>query len=405
MPVKKAWAWLQRFGLYAGAGAIGLFIFGANVFYALSAGDGLIMANQRLIAGDFMAFWSAGRMTLEGSIDHVHEARPIYEEQLRHAPGLEVVYRWHHPPTFLLAATGLAFAPYLGAAALFLAFTGGLYALATRAITPAPAALFFAAMAPASAMHFGNVQTGLLTAALAGLALVWLDRRPLAAGALVGLFAIKPHLAVLFPLAFAVGGRWRAFAAAAAATLGLVGLSLWAFGPEPWRAFFENLANAQGMVTDQKIAPGTYATLFANLRGLGAPVWAAGLAHAGSALAAALSVCVMWRSGGGLSARAALAAASTLISPYLFFYDLTLLLVAAALIVREAGGWSHLARWEQGVLAYCWIAPGLLFSVGSHVPAPFAAMAGWALIIVAMRRAAPKPAEIGQADAAPARQR
>jgi hypothetical protein len=401
MPVKRVWPWLNRWGLYAGAGAIGIFILGANVYYGLTAGDGLIMANKRLIAGDFMAFWSAGRMTLEGAIEQVHAARPIYEEQLRHAPGLDVVYLWHHPPTFLLIATGLAFLPYLAAAGLFFALTALLYGLATRAITPAPAALFFAAMAPASAMHFGNVQTGLLTAALAGFALLSIDRRPLVSGALVGLFAIKPHLAVLYPLAFAAGGRWRAFIAATAVTLGFVGLTLWAFGWEAWRAFFDNMAHAQSMVTEQKIAPGTYATVFANLRGLGAPVWAAGAAHGASALLAAAVVAWMWRRGGGPYAGAALAAASTLMSPYLFFYDLTLLLVAGALIARQAGGWSALTPWEQAALAYGWLAPGLLFSVGHYEPLPFAALAAWGLVIVAVRRTL-RPAESAQADPAPA---
>ena len=401
MPVKSVWVWLRRWWLYAGAGAIGLFILGANVYFGLTAGDGLIMANKRLIAGDFMAFWSAGRMTLEGALDQVHAARPIYEEQLRHAPGLDVVYLWHHPPTFLLVATSLAFLPYLAAAGLFFALTAGIYALATRTITTAPAALFFAAMAPASAMHFGNVQTGLLTAALAGLALVMIDRRPIVAGALVGLFAIKPHLAVLYPLAFAAGGRWRAFAAAAVVTLGFVGVSFWAFGWGAWEAFFANMAHAQSMVTEQKIAPGTYATVFANLRGLGAPVWAAGLAHGASAVLAAGAVFLVWRRGGGLYAGAVLAAASTLMSPYLFFYDLTLFLVAGGLIVRQAGGWSALQRWEQTVVAYGWIAPGLLFSVGHVAPLPFAALAAWALIVVAARRAL-TPAETAPADQAPA---
>lgn len=400
MPLRRVWSWLKRWGLYAGAGAIGVFILGANVHYGLTAGDGLIMANKRLIAGDFMAFWSAGRMTLEGALDQVHAARPIYEEQLRHAPGLDVVYLWHHPPTFLLVATGLAHLPYLAAAGLFFALTAAIYALATRAITAAPAALFFAAMAPASAMHFGNVQTGLLTAALAGLALVSIDRRPLAAGALVGLFAIKPHLAVLYPIAFAAGGRWRAFTAAATVTLGFVALSFWAFGWEAWKAFFDNMAHAQSMVTEQKIAPGTYATVFANLRGLGAPVWAAGVAHGASAVVAAGAVAWAWRRGGGLFAGAVLAAASTLISPYLFFYDLTLFLVAGALIARQAGGWSALRRWEQAVVAYGWLAPGLLFSVGHYAPLPFAALAAWGLIVVALRRAV-RPAENAPADRAP----
>jgi len=55
----------------------------------------------------------------------------------------------------------------------------------------------------------------LLTAALAGAALLSLERRPILAGVFIGLLAIKPHLALLFPVALIAIGAWRTLLAAA----------------------------------------------------------------------------------------------------------------------------------------------------------------------------------------------
>ncbi len=376
--------------LAIGAAIVGLAVMIANIA-AVAMGDGILLANNRLLAGDFMAFWSAGRMTLEGDLSLIHTPRPIYEAQLAQAPGLDVVYLWHHPPTFLLVAAALATLPYLPAAAVFLGVTASAYWGVVRAYFRHGLAVLFAFCAPAAAMHFGNVQTGLLTAALVGGALLLLPRRPLAAGALIGLLAIKPHLAVLFPLAIVAGGRWKAFCAAAIVAIGFCGAAYWAFGWGAFERFFLNIRHAQGLVTGQQIAAGTYATLFGNLVGLKLPVALAAAAHGLSALGAAGLVWIVWsrwtmEQDAGLLAGSVLAAATTLISPYLFFYDLTLLLVAMGLIVRCVG-WERLLPVEKLALILGWAAPGLIFTIGAYTPLPLAALGSWAVLWVAARRA------------------
>ena len=88
----------------------------------------------------------------------------------------------------------------------------------------------------------------------------------------------------------------------------------------------------------------------------------------------------------GLLAGSVLAAATTLISPYLFFYDLTLLLVAMGLIVRCVG-WERLLPVEKLALILGWAAPGLIFTIGAYTPLPLAALGSWAVLWVAARRA------------------
>jgi hypothetical protein len=377
--------WLAPGRLAIAAALVGIAILISNIV-AVVLGDGVLLANNRVLAGDFMAFWSAGRMTLDGDLALIHTPRPIYEAQLAEAPGLDVVYYWHHPPTFLLIATALATLPYLTAAAVFLGVSSVAYWVAAKRAFKPWQAVLFAFCAPAAAMHFGNVQTGLLTAALVGGALLALPQRPLAAGVLVGLMAIKPHLMVLFPLAFIAGERWKAFFAAAISAALFCAAAYWAFGWGSFERFFANMGRAQSLVTDLQIAAGTYATLYGNLLGLKLPMALAAGVHAASALVASALVWLSWRSKNWPLAGAVLAAASTLISPYLFFYDLTLLLVAIALIVR-AVGYQSLSPLEKLALIMGWTAPGLIFTAGAFVPLPFAAIGSWAVLWVAARRA------------------
>lgn len=383
----------------AGAGTI------LSVLATWALSHGLILPNKRIVGGDYLAFWSAGTLALEGRAAEAHAAASLHEIHQRVAPGLSVLYLWHHPPPFLLVATTFATLPYLWSIAAWLALSGALYAAATRALAPNRLALVFAFAAPAAATHLGNAQLGLIAAAAFAFALVWLPRRPLAAGAMIGLLAIKPHLAALFPLALAAQGRWRAFAAAAATALGLCGAAALAFGPNAYVGFFENLTNAESVVTQERVPAYTAVSLYGNLIGLGAPALAAGLAHAASALAAAGLVVLVWRRGARDAAGAALAAGSALISPYLFFYDLTLLLVACALISRD-GGWDRLSRLEKLTLILGWSAPALALSFGQIVTLPIGPAASWGLLLIAARQAGLfTRGESAAADPAPAQQR
>jgi len=72
-------------------------------------------------------------------------------------------------------------------------------------------------------------------------------------------------------------------------------------------------------------------------------------------------------------------AATLLMSPYLFFYDFTLLGVGAALMGAPRD------RFELVALVLAWGA-GLSLVVGYFVPLPVCPLAAWAVLIAAFRR-------------------
>jgi hypothetical protein len=371
---------LKRWMYETAALTIALVIVAFMFKYLMDSHD-FAMRDGHPIFGDFIGFWSAGRATLDGHLAQIHDERLIYQYHTMAAPGVRFVAHWSAPPTFLLIVTPLALLPFPAAALTFLAASAAIYFCAARKLLPDARALLFAATLPAAVYHLGNVQTGLLVAGVSGLALYWLDRRPRLAGALVGLLAIKPHLALLWPVLLALTGRWRAFAAAALSATAFVVLGMLAFGIETYARFFENLSATQQLITAQRITTPAYASLYANLLSLDAPLVLAIAAQGLSALAAlGLSAWVFWRGQDRPVQSAALCAATLLISPYLFFYDFPLLAVGAALLGAPRD------RFELAAIVAAWSA-GLSLPLGYLVPVPLCPLAAWLILLAAARRA------------------
>lgn len=348
--------------------------------YLIITGHKLLLASGQPVFGDFIAFWSAGRAALEGLAAHVHDHDVIARYHQQAVPGVAFLAPWNSPPPFLLIVSGFALLPYPAAALAFLALTGALYVFAAMKLLPHRRQLIFALTLPAALYHVGTVQTGLLVAGVTGLALVWLDRRPLRAGALIGLLAIKPHLAILWPLLLAFSGRWRAFAAAAASALLFVALSGIVFGFESYPRFLDSLTGSYALIDEQRISTPAYASLYGNLLGLGLPRALAMAVHAASAVGAIFMSAVVFVRHERTSSGAALCAATLLISPYLFFYDFTLLAVGAALLGAPR------SRFELAGFVLTWCA-GLSLAVGYIVSLPVAPAAAWLILLVALRRA------------------
>lgn len=348
--------------------------------YLVLSGHKLLLASGQPAFGDFIAFWSAGRAALEGHAAQVYDAELIGRYHQLAVPGVLFIAPWNSPPTFLLIASALALLPYPAAALTFLALSGALYVFTAMKLLPHRRQLIFALTLPAALYHFGTVQTGLLIAGITGLALVWLDRRPLRAGALIGLLAIKPHLAILWPLLLAFSGRWRTFAAAAATAFGFAVLAALVFGADSFGRFFENMPHAQSLIAEQRLSTPAYGSLYGNLLGLGVPTALAMAVHAASAAAALFAAAVVFVRHERTAAGAALCAATLLISPYLFFYDYTLLAVGAALLGAPR------SRFELIAFILAWSA-GLSLPLGYIIALPLGPAAAWFILLVAARRA------------------
>jgi len=363
----------------------------------LIGSNGLLLANGQPVFGDFIAFWSAGRLAIEGHPDLVYSEQAIQIAHREALPALgNIVFPWRHPPPFLLAAAPLAVLPFPIAAIIFLGGSAALFLYAASKLSPTRGDLAFAAAAPAALLHIGSVQIGLLAAGVTALAFVWLQRRPLAAGGLVGLMIIKPHLAALWPVLLILQKRWTTFFAAAGTAFVLLATAGFVFGFDLYASFVEALPSAMEAVEKGQIERDTLTSVFANMLGLSAPPVLAQALHWTSALASAIIAAMIWRRGDSSLSAAAFACATMLLSPYLFFYDETLILIAVAFLYPDAKSTS-----EKAWLAFAWGGGALSLAAGKIMTIPICAIAAWALLLIAAARAGIMRGESGVLRRAP----
>ncbi len=352
----------------------------------------LVDPRGKPIGADFMSYWSAARLALDGRAEAAFDGAAITLVQHQAVPFLpNIWYPWHYPPIFLLVVAPLGLVPYPAALASFVVGTAALWAALVRRVLT-DRAWIVAAATPAGLINLIDGQNAFLTAALAGFALLWLDRRPVAAGVLIGLLAVKPHLAVLFPLALLAEGRWRSIAAAAVTVLMLIGASLLAFGWGPWAAFLDHLPVTQAMADQGAVPWGTMPSPYVFALSVGLPVIVARVLQAVVALFAAGCVWWVWkRPGAAFEAKAAtLVAGSLLVSPYLFYYDLTWAALAVAWLAM-LGLERGFYRGEREILLFAWLAPALMQPVHALTSLQPGFPAVLLLLLLAVRRAASAP--------------
>jgi hypothetical protein len=360
----------------------------AIAFHALILAGVIWLAKPSYFVGsDFVTFWSASQLALDGQAARAYETAEIFRVEQSVVTGIEWPFLWYYPPTFLLLAMPLSLLPYLASYLTFVAASGAAYVAAFRRIIGSTDALLCLAGFSALWITVAHGQNALLTAALAAGALLLLDRRPVAAGVLIGLLAIKPHLAVLFPLALLAIGAWRAIAAAALTAALFAGAALAILGWDTLPAFVQNLGVARLFVEGGLLPWSKMPTVFAACRLAGLPVGAAYALHALAALCAAAVTWKIWRHSPSRPMKnAALMCATFFVSPYVFDYDLAWLAFPLAWLAAEAlrDGWMP---WERPLMVLAWASPALMIVTGSMAPVQIGPLVLGGLLWLTWRRA------------------
>jgi hypothetical protein len=309
------------------------------------------------LAIDFLPFWGSSYLALHGqAVDayNLNVLANVESSAISHSVG---ILPWLYPPTFLLFVYPLALLPWKIAAVLFLGGSYVLFIRAIYAIVPCRKSILIASAFPGAALVAISGQNGLLTASLAALGLASLGRRPVVAGICFGLLCMKPHLAVLIPLALLCSRSWRSLASLTLTAISMLTISVLVFGSETLMAFVHNAGMAAGYVESGRAALARIPTVFALVKLAHGPLALAYAAQGASAAFAAAAVCYAWSRETSYPIRAAtLICATLMVSPYLFDYDLAWYGVLIALFCRHAmdSGWK---RGEREWLIVLWLAP------------------------------------------------
>jgi len=275
---------------------------------------------------DFISFWAAGRLGA-GAYDiaahHALEATVVPFNGAQPFP---------YPPPFLFVIGPFSQLPFGTAFFAWVAATGLFYFAAVRRFDFPPI------------VATGIIgQASFLTTGIFAFGVRLVRERPGLAGVLFGCLVIKPQIGVLIPLALIASRRWTALAAAAMTAAGLCLLALVVFGPSAYAGFFAKLPLYASLARSGKWQWTELASTYAFARAVGFNDAAAMLIQVVAAVAAGTVTWRAWRHDWA-SAPAVVAAATVLVSPYLFTYDTLLLALPFACLVQRSS-LAGLAVW------------------------------------------------------------
>ncbi|MET4385856.1 arabinofuranan 3-O-arabinosyltransferase [Bradyrhizobium sp. F1.4.3] len=329
-------------------------------------------ADGRGIPTDFVNVWAAGKLALEGhpaqawdwDIQKQVELALLKQDFVGH-------FAWHYPPPFLFVASLLAQFPYAAAFIGWAAFSMLPYLAVMRAIVGRNAGLVLAIGFPAAFINILVGQNGFLTASLIGGMLYLMPTRPVLAGICLGLLSYKPQYGLLFPLVLLAAAEWTVLVTAAIVVAAIATVSWFAFGTESWQAFFHWIPMfSQAFLTEGRAPWFKMQSIFSFVRYVGGTEQLAWIFQWVLTAAVAVVLVVMWRSRLPYALKAAMLAAATLLTtPYLFMYDLVVLAVAIAFLIR-AGLDEGFARHEVMALVLVFALLATFLFLGQPVGFP-----------------------------------
>lgn len=329
------------------------------VFYVAIASSAALIPDPgaRGVLVDFDAFYIVGGLVAEGRAADAYDPAVMAGIQ-RALVGHEGFMPWTYPPPFDLVAALLALAPRGLSYGLFTGLSLAFYLWVLARLAGPGLGLVLLALTPPVYVAATIGQNAFLTAGLMGLyCLMALQGRSLA-GLPLGLLVIKPHLGIGLGVQALAAGHWRVIGLAASVTLALSLVATLALGAGIWGAF------RQGMdAAGHALAVGFYplfrmtsAYALAHTLGL-EPAVALALQIVVALGALALVALAVRRHLPAHHTLAAACFASTLVSPYLYDYDMTIAGIGLALVLADLR--ARASRFELALLlALAWLAGG-----------------------------------------------
>jgi hypothetical protein len=339
---------------------------------------------------DFASFYAAGALANQGAPQAAYDpVRHLHAEEAATQPGIKYQF-FFNPPTYLLIMSPFARLPYMVSFLLMQALTLALWLwLGTRVAGGGGAATLCLLAVPSVWWVLGLGQNSFLSAALMAAGTLLLPARPVLAGIAFGALCYKPHLALMVPVALLAAGQWRAILGAGATVLAAVAATFILYGVPTWQAFVAMAQRSIGGAMDSGrvlFAGRADPTGAAQLAGLSAHesrlIWIA------CALAAAVTVAWLWRTAGREARSAGLAASVLIAAPFALMYDIVMVSLAGAWLVRagRARGWLP----GEKPLILLAIFADLLAAhpIVAKTGVPFACLPGPILLALAARRGA-----------------
>jgi len=256
---------------------------------------GLFDPRNMPIGNDFAAFWFAARMTLHQPAVDAYDLVAMTQFQHGMWPDLAGMYAWVYPPSFLLLVLGFGLLPYVAAYVTWTVATLGAFLAGLWQNLRSRTSWWLIVAFPGLWLGLGQGQNQFLTAALGALGLGLLRKHPVWAGVCIGLLAIKPHLALLFPVALLAARAWRTIVAAAitAVTVTLVPAAI--LGWDTLAAWTQSMAWVSTAIAEKHLPVWMFPAPYPWMVSLGVPTFLAWIVQGAISVTVAVVVYRMWR--------------------------------------------------------------------------------------------------------------
>ena len=377
-----SWLNSKRLSLYPRIFAV---VYLAVWGFWILTGTGLSDRMGKPIGSDFLVFFTASSVALQGEPAAAYDFKRFYEAE-RSIAKVDYPNPWVYPPTYLLVILPLGLLPYLASLAAWITSTLTLFLVTLRRTAPHPSTAWLALGFPGTFQNLTHGQNGFLIAALLGGGLLLLARFPLVAGILFGLLVIKPHLAALVLVALAAGRHWKTLGTTFLAAGIMVLASGWAFGWSTWTAFLSNFNLPLNILENESSLWGKMITTYGGFRLLGLDSRMASLFQGAVSLTVTGTLWWIWSRKTSFCMKASsLCISALLFTPYAFSYDLAILALPLAWLGWEA----HLENWtdrEKLALVMGWLLPLLSSVVGVRTGVPITPLILLWLLYVVFRR-------------------
>ena len=305
-------------------------------------GGWIVDQNGNPLYMDFSTTWVAGVQALRGDVARLYDAAQFPGIQASLLGVTDVSYQpnFPYPPIFELFAAPFAALPYFYAFLVWVWSTLLALIMVVYLIVRRPVAIALVLACPFTAWNFIAGQNGFLTGALLGGSLLCLERQPVLAGILIGCLSYKPQFGILLPVALIAGRQWRAFAGAAVTIAVLVGITIVAFGIDPWVMLPGAwLAQKTTVLSADTLSDANWTrlqTVYGLVRELYGSAFLAALVQFATTIGLVFLVWWVWRSSARYALKAAtLAAAALIATPYAYIYDLAIVAVPVAFLADD----------------------------------------------------------------------
>jgi hypothetical protein len=370
--------WRLRF---YGSGVVAAYVLAVLLWWQLHPGYWVVDADGHLAEIDFCWIWVSGKLAASSDPSRIYDHSVLTAAQnIFYHPGeCFFLHEYVYPPTFLFLTYLLGFMTYLTAFAVWVVVTLILYSTTVYTIISRPAAIIAALTSAATLKNIQRGHAGFVIAALFGLSLVFMERRPWVSGIFLGLLSCKPQYGVLVPLVLLVSRNWRALASATVTSVAFGVAGGVAFGFQGWPSFIDSLIDRNAGLNPDEQVELLLQSMFGLLHWMGASARISWAVHSTVAALVAVAVCVIWAKPVPFSLKAAaLCIGSVMFTPYVLAYDLCILSIAVAFLVRDGLSRGFLPG-ERVIMLLCWA--GLFFPA-----APIAPIICAALLLLVVRR-------------------